>query len=156
MLSLGVLLFSFGALLFGFKPVEDRWSFSFDKQHLLVPMVTMPNLAYWILGAIALGLSLFFLVISFREKLSKRVEEFVTEKAHFQFFVAWFAIYWLVYLGSFMNVVGKVISLSSPPWIVYLVFFWGLVVFCLIPANYFKELPKLKNKWRHPEPANPK
>jgi len=143
MLSMGVLLFSFAALLFAFKPAENVWSFHFDEHHF-VPIVTMPNLGYWILGAIAIGMSLFFIIMAFRDSWSQRVETFISGVAHYP----WFVVFYFVYTMSFLNAVGKIVSIAPPEWIVYLFFYFGFLLFLLIPVICFLELPKLKSRRR--------
>ena len=146
-MSLGVLLFVFGLLMFGFKPAETGWDFYFDMQYH-VPIVTIPMIGYWILGALALVLSLFFIIVAFNKKWSENIATFVTEKIHLPLFV----IYYGMYTVSFINAVGKVISLSPPVWIGTLSFSFGFALFLSIPVVYFKEMPKLKNRKQHKPP----
>jgi hypothetical protein len=139
MVSFGVLLFSFGVLLFGFKPKESGFDFSMDKQYY-VPTVTVPVLVYWILGAIAIGMSLFFIIAASRRKWRESVEEFVNTKAYYPGFV----VFWIVYIMGFLKGVAAVISVSPPAWVVYLVFYYGFILFLLIPVMYFKGLSESK------------
>lgn len=151
LVSWGVLLFSFAMILLAYKPADSGWSYSFDWTYH-VPIITMPNLGYWIMGAIAMGLSLFFMIGAFRNGWHEKIEKFVNGRAYYPGFV----VFWSVYTIGFIKGVGAVISLPPPSWIVYLVFFYGIVLFLLIPVMYFKGLSELKNRKRHPAPANPK
>ncbi len=144
MVSFGMLLFSFGVLLLGFKPKEIGFVFSIDKQYS-VPTVTAPVLVYWILGATAMGVSLFFIIAALRRKWRERVEEFVKTKAYYPGFV----VFWFVYTMGFLKGVGAVISISPPAWVVYLVFYYGFILFLLIPVTYFKGLSEVKGCLAH-------
>ncbi len=148
LVSWGVLLFSFAMILLAYEPADSGWSYNFDWTYH-VPIITMPNLGYWIMGGIAIGLSLFFMIGALRNGWHEKIEKFVHERAYYPGFI----VFWIVYIIGFIKGVGAVISLSPPSWIVYLVFFSGLVLFLLIPFMYFKGLSELKR--RHPVLAVP-
>lgn len=145
LVSWGVLLFTFAMILLAYKPAESGWSYSFDWTYH-VPIVTMPNLGYWIVGVIAIGLSLVFIVGAFRNDWHEKIGKFVNEKAYYPGFI----VFWLVYIIGFIKGVGAVISISPPSWVVYLVFFYGLALFVIIPFMYFKGLSELRK--RHAAP----
>lgn len=138
--SWAVLLFSFAMILLVYKPADSGWSYSFDRMYH-VPIVTMPNVAYWIMGAIAVGLSLFFVVASLRSKWRGSVEDFVNTKAYYPSFVVFIS----VYIIGFIKGLGAVMSISPPIWVGNLVFYYGLILFVLLVIMYFRGLPKLKS-----------
>jgi hypothetical protein len=133
--SWGLTLFSFAMILLAFKPADSGWSASFDWTYH-VPIITIPNLGYWITGGIAVVLALFLIISAFPEKWSKRVEDFITERVDF----LWFIIYWFVFTVGYLKGIGSLISSSQANWLVGSVFFVGFALFLLIPAHYFKGL----------------
>lgn len=133
MVSWGVTLFSFAMILLAYKPADDGWSWRFDRTyHVLI--VTMPNLGYWIVGGIAVILSLFLVISGFWGKWSNRLEEFIIERVDFPSFF----IYWFVFIVGYLKGVASLVSSSQPNWLVESLSYCGVVLFFVIPAHYFK------------------
>ena len=137
--SWGVLLFSFAVVSLGYKPERDQWGFGYDS-HYHVPFLSSPYTFYEVLGTIAIVLSLFFIIASFRSKWRDGVEEFVTTKASYPSFV----VFSFVYVIGFLRGLGALISISPPIWIAYLVFYYGIIMFVLLVVMYVRGLAEQK------------
>jgi hypothetical protein len=139
--SWSVLLFSFAIISLGYKPETNQWGFGYDSQ-FHVPFMTSPYIVYEIFGVVAIVLSLFFIIASFRKTWRERVEEFINTKAYYPSFV----IFWIVYILGYVKGISSVISISPPTWVVLLAFYYGFILFLLIPIMYFIGLSELKGK----------
>jgi hypothetical protein len=136
MVSFAVLLFAFAVALLSYQPKAGTPIFSFNRE-FYVPVVTLPVQAYWVLGAIAIASSLFFIVVACRRKWREHVEKFLTENPYS--YSTGSLIFWLVYIVTWAKGVGAILSISRPAWIVYLVSVFGFVLIWFIYGISFKE-----------------
>jgi len=133
--TFAVLLFSFAVILFSFKPPEGTPIASINGE-FQVPVVTLTVGYYHVLGAIAIVASFFLILVSFWRERSRQVEEFVTQRWYSYY--PGFVFFWFVYIITWLKGVAAILSISPPHWVVYLVFYFGLIVFLLIPVHFFK------------------
>ncbi len=141
MMAFGVLLFSFALALFGFQQKTDAPTLSYDRD-FHVPVMTFPVQTYWVIGAIAIAGSLFFMVLAFRKDWSEPVQNFMTRYIYLPVSL----LLWLLYTLTFLKGLAVILSISPPAWIVYLVFYSGFVLFLVIPVLFFKEWFKSMKK----------
>jgi len=140
--SFAVLLFSFAVTLFGFKAKTDTPIISYDRE-FHVPVVTLPAQAYWVVGAIAILGALFFMVAASKQKWREPVEAFVTKNPYAYY--PGFVVFWGVYAVTFLKGVGAVMLVSPQAWVVLLAFYFGFLLFMIIPIISFKERPRPEN-----------
>jgi hypothetical protein len=133
MMSFAVLLFSFAVALLSFQPKAGTPTVSYNRE-LHVPVVTLPVQNYWALGAIVIAASLFFIVVAFRGKWHRRVEDFVDKRASYPVFL----IFWLLYVVTWLKGVVAILSISPPHWVVYLVLYFGFALIWVIPVLFVK------------------
>jgi len=142
LVSVAVLLFSFAVTLFGFKAKADTPIISYNRE-FHVPVVTLPVQAYWVVGAIASLGALFCIVAASKQKWREPVEAFVTKNRYAYY--PGFVVFWGVFTVAFLKGVGAVISVSPQAWVVLLAFYFGFLLFIVIPIISFKERPRQKN-----------
>jgi hypothetical protein len=136
-------------ILLAYKAADSGWSASFDWTYH-VPIISMPNLGYWILGGIAGILSLFLVISGFCEKWSDRVEKFIENRLHFLLFL----VYWTVFVVGYLKGIGSLVSNSQSNWLVESAFYVGFVLFLLIPAHYFRWRYGQRRQRRIPMPSH--
>lgn len=139
MMSFAVLLFSFAVALLGFQPKAGTPTISYNRE-FHVPVVKLPVQSYWALGVIVIVASLFFIVVAFRGKWHRRVEDFVDKRASYPAFL----IFWLVYVATWLKGVTAILAVSPPAWIVYLVLYFGFALIWVIPVLSVKRWSELK------------
>jgi len=147
--SWSITLFIFTMIVFAYKPVANEWGYHFDQTYR-IPVITLPDFVYWIMGLVALVISLIIIVGAFNSGCNEKIGKFINNQLYYPAFI----IFLFVYLVGFIQGIGSMISATSPQWAVWLAFCYGIFLFVVIVVMYFKRLLELrKNQSRLKESA---